>query len=238
MGCRPTPQESEDEDEVLASMDDGTRYVYEATLRGGHRTKLADNSACVLLFPALPCAVLCPRTLSLPRTARTDLAKKLRSKFHSSAVPSAQGRRLRPSFQEYRSRAHVEWNGDTSVGQEIEEADLTRKADRRLGTTVFLLTLGAVATLVDYSVEVLSGQMLRGRVALAQNTDLSYSTRFGLWVFYTVAVALVSLLVTHYVSPAAKGSGIPVRTGQCPGGGLPPARRFVNPPAWRAPHSN
>ncbi|EDQ89245.1 uncharacterized protein MONBRDRAFT_32448 [Monosiga brevicollis MX1] len=144
----------------------------------------------------------------LSSSRRRNLETILHNRVHRRHVKSDQHHTAG-----YQSEAHLPFNPDLGLGRSPPgmsdlEQELTR-SKFRLGTISFLLILGALAAIIDYVIELVGSHLVNLRGRIATSTQLSYSAQFGYWMLSTVGLAVAATMVTFYVSPAARGSGIP-----------------------------
>eukprot|EP00045_Choanoeca_perplexa_P017447 m.253614 g.253614 ORF g.253614 m.253614 type:complete len:1612 (+) comp17541_c0_seq3:233-5068(+) len=202
------------EKDGLCSVQDGTYNLCVSTLRGGHRTQLAQAMM----------EDVKKRTNIAGSNRRKRLAKgkdqSKRRKGHVKQQNTARRKRdrtkLRSDLQDvvqrapvpeddgwhqyrYHTRSHV---ADSSLDYDVEPHKY------RWGTTPFLLILGILAAFTDFAVESIGQLIIRARRQIV-TSDLPFESQYVLWVVSSLLIATLAFTTTHYISSTAKGSGIP-----------------------------
>ena len=79
---------------------------------------------------------------------------------------------------------------------------------------MFLLLLAFIAPSIDFIVALCVQQLLRARLLLVNSVE-GFAAQYTVYVVYTIAMVVTSVLVVHLVQgkeKAAIGSGLPVRS--------------------------
>ena len=101
--------------------------------------------------------------------------------------------------------------GDPATSKTL--ADVLKPQGRRwfqLGSLFLLLFIGFIVSAIEASVDHINTEIGKVRVEI-NKSDMTYSQKYAAYVAFAVGMTFISYLVTHNLSLAAAGSGVPVR---------------------------